>query len=222
MMCDQLSDLRYEDNNSAVHVRFLDPAKPDDNFYHSRTSRRLRRSVSSSDGEFWGWQSAFLGLPKTELYRWRLIGTATMLGCMNSAHDPAGIVPDSQPAKLLEEPFQLRNVWVVESTPRDPSWKDSRTIAYIDMETYLELGDEFFQGQEQTAASTMFWRETRGQGVFYLAGEIQHVSAGRTYLAGAFSGTGSDAFYFYLLGAGDQKVNTGDVPEDIFNPNTLQ
>jgi hypothetical protein len=224
IVCEDWSDLRHEDTDGVIHSRFLDPSKPDENFYHSRTSRRLRRSDSKFEGEFWGWQDGFFfGVPKTEVYTWKLLGTTTLLGCVNAAHDPAVLIPDSQPAKLLQEPFQLRNVWILERSPRDPKWKDDRVVAYIDTETYLELADEFYQGAEQTAVSAMLWHQAAGQGAFFLAGEIQRLPAGRTYLTGGMSSdSNGESFYFYLPGAGSQKINTGGINDEVFNPNALQ
>ena len=224
MICTGQQEMRYEDCDAALHVRYLDPSKVDDNFYHSRSRRRVDRIDVSYDGEYWGWKSAFLGLPKTELYSWRLLGTALLMSCIGAIHEPAGVVVDGQEARFVDEPFQLRNVWILESVPRDPKWKDLRTITYVDTETYLPLAQEFYQGEEQTAVNMSLWRRVAEGAPFYLAGQIEHVPAGRTYRTGGFSSDarGGESFYFYLLEAGSQKLNSGDVSEDIFNPKQMQ
>lgn len=224
MICTGQEELRYEDTDAALHVRYLDPSKADDNFYHSRSRRRVDRIDVSYDGEYWGWKSAFLGLPKTELYSWKLLGTGSLMSCIGVIHQPAGVVVDGQEAKFVDEPVQLRNVWILESVPRDSKWKDLRTITYVDTETYLPLAQEFYQGQEQTAVNMSLWRRVSAGAPFYLAGQIEHVPAGRTYRTGGFSNdaSGSESFYFYLLEAGSQKMNSGDVSQDIFNPKQMQ
>jgi hypothetical protein len=94
----------------------------------------------------------------------------------------------------------------------------------FDTETYLPLAQEFYQWQEQTAVNMSLRRRLSEGAPFYLAGQIEHAPVGRTYTTGGFSSDapGSESFYIYLLEARSQKINSGDVSDDIFNPKQAQ
>jgi hypothetical protein len=96
-----------------------------------------------------------------------------MLACVTADHEPAGIVRREKDMTFSEEPFQLRNAYILEMTPKGNA--KLRTVVYIDTEAFVWLGAEFFAGNEKTEAAFPFWRSSpspSGGYVFELAGEF--------------------------------------------------
>ncbi len=159
-------------------VRYLDPKKADGAIWAGgRTTKYSPRQgfPEVSDEKCRGchqprWAYA---LPKTEEYTYRLLGTALMLACVTANHEPAGIVRREKDMTFSEEPFQLRNAYILEMTPKRNV--KLRTVVYIDTEAFVWLGAEFFAGNEKTEAAFPFWRSSpspSGGYVFELAGEF--------------------------------------------------
>jgi hypothetical protein len=98
-----------------------------------------------------------------------------MLACLTAEHEPAGIVTTDSGMRLGSEQFQLRNAYILEMIPLLPGFENLRTIVYLDTESYVWLGAEFFDGSEQTEAAFPLWRAlpaSSGGYHFELAGEF--------------------------------------------------
>jgi hypothetical protein len=180
-----LSDLGGTASEGAgIWVRYLDPKHPDEFFSFNETSRRVRRTAVNlaypSEGcrgchqPFWAY-----ALPKTELYSYKLIGTAALLACLGADNEPAGFNAAAQGTALGEEPFELRTAYILEMTPRfaDPGAASSKTIIFIDSEVYVWLAAEFYSGTGLTATAIPLWRmrpAPDGGSLFDLAGSFYH------------------------------------------------
>ncbi len=203
---------------AGIWVRYLDPRRSDDFFSFSEQSRRIRRSTVELEypdqvcrqchQPYWAY-----ALPKTEAYTYRLLGTATILGCMNAEDEPAGI--DASEGKLTTEPFELRNTYILEMTPTDKEHAGMRTLIFIDGEIYVWLAAEFYEGGQRVATAIPLWkmRQARGGGnVFDLAGSF-YVPSSRP------------GFFRSLVpahGSFEQKINTGALSERAFRPEALE
>lgn len=212
-------------------VRYLDPKKPDGSiWFHGRTTGYLPRGISDISDErcrschqpYWAY-----ALPKTEEYSYRLLGTALMLACLTTEHEPAGIIQGDKALTFSEEPFQLRNAYILEMTPK--SNQKLRIVVYVDTEAYVWLGAEFFAGNERTEAAFPFWRSRpspSGGYLFELAGEFYVPFDQLTSSHLPFVQTRATPRLFFRSlapahGSFSQKINSGSVSVDPFDPDQL-
>jgi hypothetical protein len=76
---------------------------------------------------------------------------------------------------LREEPFELRNAYILEMTPRAAGFGNLRGLVFVDTEAYVWLAAEFFDTSERTAVAVPLWRShpsPAGGNLFDLAGEF--------------------------------------------------
>jgi hypothetical protein len=212
-------------------VRYLDPKKADGAIWAGgRTTKYSPREgfPEVSDERCRGCHQPYwaYALPKTEEYSYRLLGTALMLACLTADHEPAGIVRREKDMTFSEEPFQLRNAYILEMTPKRNA--KLRTVVYIDTEVFVWLGAEFFAGNEKTEAAFPFWRSSpspsRGY-VFDLAGEfyVPFDQLTSSHLP-VFKSSAAPRLFFRSLapahGGFSKKINSG-LSLDFFDPNEL-
>jgi hypothetical protein len=163
-----------------IWIRFLDPHHPDEFYSLSQESRRVRRSAVTLAFPDEGCRGCHqplwaYALPRTENYSYRLLGTTTILGCLESDLEPAGFTQSR--TELAEEPFEPRNVYILEMTPRSAEAASRRTIVYIDSEVYVWLAAEFYDTSGLTGESIPLWRirpSAEGGSLFDLAGNFYH------------------------------------------------
>jgi hypothetical protein len=214
-------------DTKSVVVRFLDPRKQDVS-YTNRGSGRLEvvsapnEQCRSCHQPFWAY-----ALPKTEKYSYRLLGTTLMLACLTTDREPAGIVQRDKALSFSEQPFQLRNAYILEMTPKGD--EKLRTIVYIDTEAYVWIGAEFFLANEKTEAAFPFWRShpsPSGGNLFDLAGEfyVPFDQLGSAHLPLIHASASPRLFFRSLApahGGFTQKVNTGTLSEEPFGQFTF-
>jgi Protein of unknown function (DUF1329) len=222
-----------------IWVRYLDPKKVD--YFYFLTHGTLTGGMESYDAlnetcrgchqPYWAY-----ALPKTEQFSYRLLGTVPMLACLTAEHEPAGLVQGDKTLSLDQEPFQLRTAYVLEMTSLIPDYENLRMLVYIDTEAYVWLSAEFFDGSERTAASFPLWRThpaASGGYHFELAGELYFPTAQlqphHMKVGGSFPFVKlDDAPKLYLRslapahGGFSQKINTGDVSAEMFDPGRLR
>jgi Protein of unknown function (DUF1329) len=222
-----------------IWVRFLDARKVD-NFYYL-THGTLSGGMESYDAlsetcrgchqPYWAY-----ALPKTEQFSYRLLGTVPMLACLDADREPAGLVQHDGSFALDEEPFQLRHAYVLEMRSRIPDYENLRMIVYIDTEAYVWLAAEFVDDSERAAAAFPLWRThpaPSGGYHFELAGEFYFPTAQlqphHLTVGGSFPFVKvDDAPKLYLRslvpshGGFSQRINTGEVPADLFDPGRLR
>lgn len=215
----------YTADAANIWIRFLDPTRPDAYYRLNRLFGTVRLYDSKYQGEFFGWRNSPSGVPKTSLYTFRLLGTATILGCV-AAKDNRADETSGPLGFVTNDPFQLRRVYVVQSRPKDPKWGQYLTIYYIDTESYLELAGEYYKGSKLTGAGIDIWRRRDVDGPFYLAAGIQYLPSGAFYLTGGFGNpespsSSSSSFYIWSPGSGGS-LDTGNISTSIFNPASLR
>ena len=215
---------------SGIWIRYLDPGRGDEFYGFNMETRRVRRSASdvpvqegcrSCHQPYWAY-----ALPNTEAYSYRLLGTASLLTCLTANNEPAGLQAGERALAMGEEPFELRNAYIIEMRPKARG--DLRTLVFIDTEAYVWIAAEFFEGNERTAAAIPLWRSRpapAGGNLFDLAGEF-YIPYRQPAMAAAEGHPTPNAPWFFrtLMPAhGDftQKIDTGDVSEAMFNPQSL-
>ncbi len=218
--CDDWTTMPEEPGSegAGIWVRYLDPKSPDEFYGFNEMSRRVRRIDVS--GQYPGsacrrchqpyWAYA---LPKTEVYSYRFLGTATLLACLSAADEPAGVAPAQGGFRLTQEPFELRHAYIIEMRPQGGN-PDQRTVIYIDSEVYVWLAAEFYSGGVESASAIPMWRmrpAPEGGNLFDLAGSI-YVPAGKQNFRTLVPPSPG----------WKQEINTGQISESSFNPSLLQ
>jgi len=211
---------------TSVVVRYLDPRRKDTSYKNTGSWRF--EVVASPDEKCRGCHQPYwaYALPKTENYTYRLLGTKTVLACLTAGEEPAGIVSTGGIQRFSEEPFQLRNAYILEMTARDD--QKLRTIIYLDSEAYVWIGAEFYAGNEETSAAFPFWRTVpapSGGYNFDLAGEfyVPFDQLAASHGPGHQS-TGPRLFFRSLVpahGGLSQKINTGALSPELFGRYTF-
>ena len=240
----------------SIWMRFLDPHHADENFVYFPSTRRIRRGVipppyvnhecRECHQPYWAY-----ALPKTEAYLYRLLGTTPILACMTADDEPAGLVgrddkaPEgnllaaSEKVAMGEEPYEMRSAYIIEMIPTDANYINLRSIIWIDNETYVWLGAEFFQSNRKTEIPELqeiaspLWRTRPAPesgnlfdlaGSFYLPLPYQPALPAHPEPAG-FSQENQKRWFFRSVvpnhGAFDQKINAGSPDESIFSPRSL-
>ena len=236
----------------SIWLRFLDPRHGDENFVFDPAARRMLRVAIARpylNHECRGCHQPYwaYALPKTELYSYRLLGTTPILGCLTADDEPAGFTGrDSSQAGNLqlgidtvafgEEPFEMRSAYIIEMIPVDPTFSNWRALVWIDTETYVWLGAEFFESNLKTETPELqevavpLWRTHPAPGggfLFDLAGSFYVPLTYQPSLPASpshatFAQSGEKPWFFRSVvpsrGPYDQKINVGDSNEVIFSP----
>ncbi|MGA7871161.1 MAG: hypothetical protein WCA22_09710, partial [Candidatus Binatus sp.] len=219
--CNQWSAIGFgasAGEGAGIWIRYLDP-KAHDGFYSiSQQSRRVRQAeialqypnhvCRQCHQPYWAY-----ALPKTEIYTYRLLGTAPILGCMNANDEPAGITPSESGYRLTEEPFQLRHAYILEMTPTQNNLSE-RTLIFIDSEIYVWLAAEFYEGGERVATAIPLWHQhpsPEGGNLFDLAGSFYFSSEHPDFLRSVVPAHTSFT----------QKINAGEASESDFLPQMM-
>ena len=219
---------------SGIWIRYLEPQRGDEFYGFNPETRRLRRTgtgfAASTEGcrschqPYWAY-----ALPKTEDYSYRVLGTASLLACLNANEEPAGLQMGEKALSMREEPFELRNAYILEMRPKANDGANLRTLVFVDTEAYVWIAAEFFDGNERTAVAIPLWRSRQSPGggnLFDLAGEF-YVPYRQIAMSAreSHSGSSSPRWFFRTLvpahGDFTQKIDSGDVSEAMFNPQSL-
>lgn len=186
-----------EHAGKTIWLRYLDPHRSDEDFVFDEGSRRATRidlptqyldhQCRSCHQPYWAY-----ALPKTEAYIYRLLGTTPILACLTANEEPAGFVgrDAAESSDLLtgadgialgEEPFEMRSAYIIEMVPSDSNYSNLRALVWIDTETYVWLGAEFFESNIKTQLPALqevavpLWRTRpapEGGSLFVLAGSF--------------------------------------------------
>jgi hypothetical protein len=139
---------------------------------------------------------------------------------------------------LLEEPFELRSAYILEMTPKAAGFENLRGLVFVDTEAYVWLAAEFFDASERTAVTVPLWRShpsPAGGNLFDLAGEFyvpsRHPPISATsehnaiHTRTSITSPNYPRWFFRTLRPAredfEQKIDSGDVSEGVFNPQAL-
>jgi hypothetical protein len=203
---------------AGIWIRYSDPRSNDDFYGFDEQSRRLRRmgirmafpnaTCRRCHQPYWAY-----ALPKTEIYKYRLLGVAPILACVAAKDEPAGIAEGESGYTLTQEPFELRRAYILEMSPVQSDLNE-RTLIFIDSEIYVWLAAEFYESGERVATAIPLWRthpSPEGGNLFDLAGSFYFPSD----RSGLFRSVVPAHSTF------TQKINTGAISASDFNPNIL-
>jgi outer membrane biosynthesis protein TonB len=208
------------------YIRYLDVGRPDDGWIYYPLTRRVRRiSTAQRSQGFFGQDmdlDSFTGYAGNPAWmEWRLVGQKTMLAPMHAEHTP--VKWQAPPADFAaDEPWEPREVFVVEGRSLLREYAFARRVVYVDRESWLIPYSEIYDDQgklwkalHQTWGFGQKVREDAGGKSFeefYLPGyamidmQIDHITRcelplstavgdrGWYYNYGAAEGTSEEAF----------------------------
>lgn len=203
---------------AGIWIRYSNPRTSDDFYGFDEHSRRLRRMgirmaypnqvCRRCHQPYWAY-----ALPKTEIYRYRLLGTAPILACVAAHDEPAGITEGESGYALTKEPFELRRAYILEMSPLQNNLQE-RALIFIDSEIYVWLAAEFYESGQRVATAIPLWRthpSPEGGNLIDLAGSFYFPDDHRGLFRSVVPAHSSFT----------QKINTGDISASDFNPNIL-
>jgi len=254
--CDSWNNQQSVHGGATIWLRALDPRTPDESYTFNNQTRRighqaasppyLNHECRSCHQPYWAY-----ALPKTEAYSYRLLGTTPILGCITADDEPAGfagrdrdnptstLLSESDTLALSEEPFEMRSAYIIEMIPTDDNYMNLRTLIWIDSETYIWLGAEFFESNARSEVAELqevaapLWRirpAAEGGSLFDLAGSFyvplafQPALTAHSDLGGPTTNQRARLFFRSVVpahGPFDQKINTGAIDDQVFNPRSL-
>jgi len=211
----QRGDYCGPEPNAYIMIQYLDPGRASDSWYFPEAVRRWRRtklqggyphqSCTYACAQFW-WE--YLP-PKTESYSYRLVREQPLLGCMDANAAGAGIVPSRGGARFGSIDCEVRSAWVIEMLPHAAPEKVIRSVLYVDKETYLFLGADFYREDTSPESLVPLWsRNVEG------AGAPAIVLADDYYVPSDRPG------FFLSLNLGEERgmLDTDEPPANLFNP----
>jgi hypothetical protein len=138
--------------NAYIMIQYLDPARSSDAWFFPSAVRRWRRmkwmggyphqSCTYACSSFW-WEYV---PPKTEAYTYRLLGEQPLLACLDANGTRVGIQRHESSTRFGRVDCEVRTVYVLEMTPRAAPENILPAKVFIDKETYLFLGAQFYRG----------------------------------------------------------------------------
>ncbi len=137
--------------SSYIMIQYLDPDRSSDAWFFPSAIRRWRRmkwkggyphqSCTYACAQLW-WEYV---PPKTEAYTYKLLGEQPMLACMDANGGRTAIVRRQNSAKFGDLDCEVRSAWVLRMTPRAAPESILPANVFLDKETYLLLGAQFYR-----------------------------------------------------------------------------
>lgn len=128
-------------------IRYKSVTKDDDAFAYVPSLRRVRRTSSLRLDTFMGAdeiQEDFYGFSgKITEFEWKLIGKKRILAMRNTGKEPVARGGKYKWC-IWDVPWELRDVWILESIPKIKGHPYGKRILYIDSQWYDTLFSEMF------------------------------------------------------------------------------
>ncbi len=141
--------------------------------------------------------------PQTGVYSWSLAGTQTMLGCLDGG---AAFNQQQSSMNFGQISCEPRSVYILDMRPRRSGTDLLSGRVYIDAETYLYLGGEFYRDQNPDLSAALWRREKSPEG-----GDRMILSAD-LYVPDEPAGT-----FLWLDLTGRQSFDS-EISQQLFNP----
>jgi uncharacterized protein DUF1329 len=155
-----------------IRYRYAAPNRPDDEWTWVPGQRRVRRLseefLSISPGALVGDPDHFLGfVAKTEEYNYKLLAAKPMLASVHAEHSPEIRCGTDGGASACPEAWELRNLYVVEATPRPDRIHplQSKTVLYIDSEMWFEPYVDTYDRRGELFQNQIHWLAYRDRPV---------------------------------------------------------
>jgi hypothetical protein len=159
-----------------IRYRYADPNRGDDSWTWQAGSRRVRRLnesiLSSNTGTETFDPDHYSGYnPKTEQYSYRFLGEKEMLACVHAKHSPEVTCPYDAGASACPEDWEMRHMYIVESTPRQGGKQsssnvlESKSVVYLDSEVWFEPYVDAYDRKGQLWRTNLYWLAYRDRPV---------------------------------------------------------
>ena len=160
-----------------IRWRYADPKRGDDIWSLAAGSRRLRRlneaimssSVTSNGSSAHAWDpDHYSGFDaKPEQYFYKFLGEKEMLATMHAIHSPEVQCETDGGASVCPEAWEMRHMYLLQATPDLTRIRplDSRTVLYMDSETWFEPYIDDYDRGGQLFRSHIYWLATRDRPV---------------------------------------------------------
>ena len=161
-----------------VRYRYAAPTRGDDIWNWTPGTRRLRRVGEGlmSDAVVGGGNSTsfdpdhYSGFnAKIEEYNYKLLGQRTMLASVHAKHSPEVTCPSDGGASACPENWEMRQLYVVETTPRWNSVNSqalhAKSILYIDGEMWFEPYVDEYDANGELWQNHIYWLTYRDRPV---------------------------------------------------------
>ncbi len=162
----QRGDYCGPDPNAYIMVQYLDPVRSSDSWFFPHAVRRWRRmklrggyphqSCTYACAQFW-WEYV---PPKTEAYTYRLVGEQPLLACMDAKGIRAGIERHQDAARFGHIDCEVRPAYALDMTPVAAPETILAAKVFLDKETYLLLGAQFYREAIPDALVPLWNRQT--------------------------------------------------------------
>jgi len=149
--------------NAYIMIQYLDPDRSNDGWFFPQAVRRWRRGrlrggyphqrCTYACAQFW-WEYV---PPKTEAYTYRLTGEQPLLACMDTKVGRGGIERSQSAARFGTVDCEVRAAYVLELMPKASPERILRSKLFLDKETYLCLGAEFYREEASPDALVPMW-----------------------------------------------------------------
>jgi len=160
----QRGDYCGPEPNAYIMIQYLDPARSSDAWFFPTAVRRWRRmkwkggyphqSCTYACASFW-WEYV---PPKTEAYTYKLLGEQPLLACMDADGTRIGIHRSENGTRFGHVDCEVRPAYVLEMTPRAAEENILPAKLYLDKETYLFLGAQFFRASAPDTLAPLWSR----------------------------------------------------------------
>ncbi len=132
-------------------IRYTDVHRPDDGWIYYPVMRRVRRlsTAQRSQGIFGQDMDldSYTGYAGNPAWMdWRLVGSKKMLASMHSDHVPVHW-QDAPADFAADEPWEMRDVYVLEGRSLLPEYAFARRVVYVDKESWLVPYTEIYDDQ---------------------------------------------------------------------------
>ncbi len=141
-----------------TYNRYLDPYRQDDSWLYYPLLKRVRRLSSAQRSDALFGQDAdidsyggYAGNPAW--MTWRLLGTKRILAPMHTSHFPARW-SDGAANFIFDDTWEIREVFVLEGTPRLPGYAYGKRILYLDRQSFVIAYTEMY---DQTGVLWKAW-----------------------------------------------------------------
>jgi hypothetical protein len=157
---------------SVMSIIYVDQSKLPDSWGYVPVLRRVQRFSSgqrydSVDGSDVRAGDANSFSDPLGLWEFKLIDRKPMLSVVTGGDEQAGAVPMNQTVPLLLGKYpqgarlELRDTYVVEAIPKDPSHIYSKKILFIDAATWQSWAGQFYDRQGAMWTAPSFWFRRR-------------------------------------------------------------
>ncbi|MFZ1887746.1 MAG: DUF1329 domain-containing protein [Candidatus Binataceae bacterium] len=164
-----------ERGTGLIRYRYANPNQGDDSWTWTPGTRRVRRLNESLLSDNTGTGSFdpdhYSGYnPKTEQYKYKLLGEQEMLACVHAKNSPEVTCPYDAGSSACPENWEMRHIYVIEATPRKGGTQstnvlESRNVVYLDAEVWFQPYVDEYDQKGELFRTNLYWLAYRDRPV---------------------------------------------------------